>query len=194
LSLRSLAKRLANAVARILVFPPACLAGFGRWHEPYLFFAHAMALLPGLPGNYLRAAYYSFTLTSVGRDCHIAFGSFFAHSSASLGDRVGIGAYCVLGQVDIGEGSLLAGSVQVLSGQRQHLRDEAGHLTDEGRVFRRISIGAHCWIGAGAVVAADVGAKATIGPGSVVAQAVPEGATVSGNPARNFSVVLKPLS
>jgi acetyltransferase-like isoleucine patch superfamily enzyme len=193
-SLRSLAKLLANAVARILVFPAACLAGFGRWREPYQFFAHTMALMPGLPGNYLRAAYYFFTLNSVGRNCHIAFGSFFAHSNASIGDHVGIGAYCVLGRVDIGEGSLLAGHVQVLSGQRQHQRDEAGHLTDEGRVFRRISIGAHCWIGAGAIVAADVGAKATVGPGSVVAQDVPEGATVSGNPARNFSVVLKPLS
>ena len=153
-----------------------------------------MALLPGIPGNYLRAAYYSLTLTSVGRNCHIAFGSFFAHSKASIGDRVGIGAYCVLGRVDIGEGTLLGSGVQVLSGQRQHLRDEAMRLTDEGRVFRQISIGAHCWIGAGAVVAADVGSKATVGPNSVVAQDVPEGATVSGNPARNFSLVVKPLS
>ncbi len=187
-------KQLANGMARALVFPAACLAGFGRWHEPYVFFAHTMALLPGIPGNYLRAAYYSFTLTSVGRDCHIAFGSFFAHSNSSMGDRVGIGACCVLGRVDIGEGSMLASRVQVLSGQRQHLRDEARHLTDEGRVFRQISIGTHCWIGAGAIVAADVGAKATVGPNSYVTQDVPEGATVSGNPARNFSLVLRPLS
>jgi len=169
------------------------VAGFGRWHEPFLFFAHAMALVPGLPGNYLRAAYYAFTLEGVGRDCHIAFGSFFAHSSASLGDRVGIGAYCVLGQVDIGEGTLFASQVQVLSGRKQHRRDEAGHLTDEGRVFRRISIGAHCWIGGGAIIMADIGAKATVGSGSVVAQAVPEGAIVSGNPARSLSADVKPL-
>jgi acetyltransferase-like isoleucine patch superfamily enzyme len=153
-----------------------------------------MALVPGLPGNYLRAAYYSFTLTSVGRDCHVAFGSFFAHSSASLGDRVGIGAYCVLGQVDIGEGTLFASQIQVLSGRRQHRRDEAGRLTDEGRVFRRISIGPHCWIGSGAIIMADVGAKATIGAGSVVAQDVPEGAKVSGNPARVLSPEAKPLA
>jgi acetyltransferase-like isoleucine patch superfamily enzyme len=153
-----------------------------------------MALLPGLPGNYLRAAYYSFTLTSVGRDCHIAFGSFFSHSSASLGDRVGIGAYCVLGQVDIGEGTLFASQIQVLSGRKQHRRDEVGHLTDEGRVFRRVSIGAHCWIGAGAIIMADIGDKATVGSGSVVTQDVPEGATVSGNPARNLSTEVKPLS
>jgi virginiamycin A acetyltransferase len=151
-----------------------------------------MALMPGIPGNYLRAAYYAFTLTRVGKDCHIAFGSFFAHSGASLGDRVGIGAYCVLGQVDIGDGTLFASLVQVLSGRRQHRRDEAGHLTDEGRVFQRISIGAHCWVGGGAIIMADVGAKATIGSGSVVTQEVPEGATVSGNPARILSGEMKP--
>ncbi len=189
-----LAKRLANAIARILVFPAACLAGFGRWHEPYLFFAHTMALMPGIPGNYLRAAYYAFTRTSVGSDCHISFGSFFAHSGASIGDRVGIGAYCVLGQVDIGEGTLFASLVQVLSGRKQHRRDEDGHLTDEGRVFRRISIGEHCWIGGGAIIMADIGAKATVGSGAVVTQEVPEGATVSGNPARNIATEVKPLS
>jgi acetyltransferase-like isoleucine patch superfamily enzyme len=153
-----------------------------------------MALMPGLPGNYLRAAYYAFTLTSVGRDCHIAFGSFFAHSSASIGDRVGIGAYCVLGQVDIGEGTLFASLVQVLSGRKQHRRDESGHLTDEGRVFRRISIGAHCWVGGGAIIMADIGAKSTVGSGSVVTQDVPEGAIVSGNPARVISSEVKVLS
>jgi acetyltransferase-like isoleucine patch superfamily enzyme len=170
------------------------LAGFGRWHEPFLFFAHLMALMPGIPGSYLRVAYYAFTLEGVGSDCHIAFGSFFAHSRASLGNRVGVGAYCVLGQVDIGEGTQCASLVQVLSGRRQHRRDAQGRLTDEGRIFRRISIGAHCWIGGGAIIMADVGDKATVGSGSVVAQDVPEGAVVSGNPARSLSVEVKPLS
>ncbi len=52
----------AAVAARILMFPAACLAGFGRWHEPYLFFAHSVAIVPGLLGNYLRMAYYKFTL------------------------------------------------------------------------------------------------------------------------------------
>ena len=177
-----------------MVFPAACLAGFGRWRESYIFFAHTMALIPGIPGSYLRVAYYWFTLERVGSDCHLGFGTFFAQSRSSLGNRVGIGPYCVLGQVDIGDGTLLAASVQILSGARQHLRDEQGHLTDEGRSFRRISIGAHCWLGAGAIVLADIGEKATVSPGSVVSQSVPANAVVSGNPARNFSSVLKTTS
>jgi virginiamycin A acetyltransferase len=192
--LRSFAKQLAVAAARILMFPAGCLAGFGRWQGPYIFFAHAVAVIPGILGSYLRVAYYSFTLDAAGKHCHIGFGSFFAHPKASFSDRVGIGAYCVLGQVDIGEGTLLGSSVQILSGSRQHKRDENGHLSDEGRLFRRIAVGAHCWIGAGAIVMADLGAGASIGPGSVVSQDVPPGATVSGNPARNFGLVVKPVS
>jgi maltose O-acetyltransferase len=69
-----------------------------------------------------------------------------------------------------------------------------GKLTDEGRTFRRIKVGAQCWIGAGAIITADLGDGATVGPGSVVSQNVPAGATVSGNPARNFAMVVKPVS
>jgi acetyltransferase-like isoleucine patch superfamily enzyme len=178
-------------MARALVFLPACLAGFGQWQGPYLFFAQLLALLPGAPGSYLRVAYYSFTLDRVGPDCEIALGSYFAHPAASLGRRVGVGSYCVLGSVDIGDGSLLGSRVQVLSGTRQHTRDGSGFLTDEGRIFQRISIGAHCWVGAGAIVSADVGEKTTIAPGSVVGAPVPQGSTVSGNPARNFSQLMR---
>ncbi len=194
MSLRLFAKQAVTLVARILVFPAACLAGFGRWHEPYIFFANAMALIPGIPGSYLRVAYYSFALDRTGTDCHIGFGSYFAHSAASLGNRVGIGAYCVLGQCDIGEGSLLGSQVQILSGSRQHRRGADGTLTDEGRSFRRITVGEECWIGAGAIVTADLGKGVTVGPASVVSQAVPDGATVSGNPARNFAFVVKPVA
>ena len=185
-------QQIARLAAKIIVLPAVCLSGFGRWHEPYLLFANMMALIPGILGSYLRVAYYKFTLEKVGPGCHIAFGTYFAHSKSSLGARVGIGAYCVLGQVDIGEGSLLASRVQILSGARQHRRDNAGHLTDEGRTFRRISVGPHCWIGAGAIVMADLGEKVTVGPGSVVQSDVPPGGNVAGNPARNFAMIVKP--
>jgi len=188
---RSFAKAIVSAIARVVVLPAACLAGFGRYHEAYVSFAQALAFLPGRLGSHLRVAYYRFTLDRVGPDCEISVGSYFAHAGASIGPKVGIGAYCVLGYVDIGQGSLLGSGVQVLSGVKQHSRDASGVLTDEGRSFRRISIGPHCWIGAGAIITADVGAKATIAPGCVVLQEVPEGASLFGNPARDFSVQSK---
>jgi acetyltransferase-like isoleucine patch superfamily enzyme len=173
------------------MFPAACLAGFGRWPEPFLFFAHALAMLPGLPGSYLRIGYYSLTLEGTGRHCRIDFGSFFAHSKASFGDRVWVGPYCVLGQVDLGEGTLLASAVQILSGTKQHRRDPSGRLTHDLASFRRISVGAHCWVGAGALVMADLGEGSTVGAGSVVSRDVPAGITVVGNPARDAALVSK---
>jgi len=181
---KPVAKWLASLCARILVFPAACIAGFGKRQEGYTLCAQALAQSPGIIGSYLRVAFYRYTLEGVGPDCRISIGSYFAHPAASLGPRVGIGSYCVLGSVDIGEGTQLASHVQILSGMKQHLRDSSGNLTDEGRVFKRISIGPQCWIGSGAIIGADVGAKATVGAGAVVTQEVPPGVTVTGNPAR----------
>ena len=181
--MKSVAKQLALVVARILVLPAACLAAFGRWPVGYLFFAHAMAIIPGAPGSYLRVAYYGWTLDGVGKNSQIGFGSFFAHSNASFGDGVGVGPYCVLGQVDIGSGTQLASHVQIVSGTKQHRRDAEGRLTDEGRSFRRIKVGAYCWIGAGAIVMADLGDSVTVGAGAVVSRDVAKGLIMTGNPA-----------
>ena len=173
-----------RCVAHVIVFPLALLAGFGRFPEGFTFGAHLLAPFPGLIGIFLRVAFYKQTLEHVGSDCQIGFGTFFAHSQASIGDRVGIGAYCVLGQVSLGDRTRLASGVQVLSGFRQHLRDESGHLTDVGRGFIRVTVGKECWIGAGAIVMANLGDMVTVSPASVVANKVPDGTTVVGNPAR----------
>ena len=174
---------MAILIARILVLPHACVAAFGRWPTGYLLCAQAMATIPGIIGSYLRIAYYAWTLDRAGHDSQIGFGSYFAHSNSSFGDSVGIGAYCVLGQVDIGSGTELASHVQIVSGSKQHRRDEAGRLTDEGRIFRRIKVGEYCWIGAGAIVMADLGDSVTVGAGAVVSRDVGKGLTVTGNPA-----------
>src|SRR3974377_1842896 len=56
-------KRAIQTVAIVIVFPAAMLTLFGRFKPVYTFFAHAFALGPGLPGSYLRAAYYKLTLS-----------------------------------------------------------------------------------------------------------------------------------
>ena len=90
----------------------------------------------------------------------------------------------LLGQVDLGDRTLIGSGVQILSGTGQHVRDANGRLTDEGRVFRRIRVGTDCWVGAASTVMADLGAYVTVAPGSVVSRDVPANATVAGNPAR----------
>jgi virginiamycin A acetyltransferase len=184
ISMKMIAKRCVQAIFLCLALPAALLAGFGRVEVGFEFFAQTFALVPGLVGDYLRAAFYKFTLTACSLDCRIQFGSFFAHPQATVGRHVYIGSYCVLGMVDIGDRTHIASAVQVLSGAHQHPRDSTGMMDLEHVAFSRVSIGADCWLGAGAIVMAPVGDRSTIGAGSVVVRAIPAGSIAVGAPAR----------
>lgn len=183
--LRRAVKLSVIGVALALAFPAALLAGFGRLRIGFEFFATWFALLPGLPGDYMRVAFYAMTLDRCSLYSRISFGSFFAQKSATVGPGVYIGSYCVLGSCRIGERTQIASLVQVLSGRKQHGRDERGRILGaaEGE-FTSVSIGADCWIGASAIVMADVGEGTTIGAGSVVPKPVPPHVVAVGNPAR----------
>src|ERR1019366_2203458 len=115
----------------------------------------------------------------------VSFGTFFAHREATVAPQVYIGSYCVLGRVTIGERTQIASGVQILSGRRQHVRNADGRISGslEGD-FTPVLIGADCWIGAAAIVMADVGVRCTIGAGSVVSRPIPAGSVAVGSPAR----------
>jgi virginiamycin A acetyltransferase len=162
---------------------PAAVSGFGRVKLVYTLFAHSCALVPGFAGDFLRSAYYRLTLREFHMSSRVSFGSFFAHPEAQVGARVYVGGYCILGKVDIGEGTQIASSVQILSGQHQHIRDSHGSVHHGGE-FVTVGIGHDCWIGAGSIVMANVGARTTIGAGSIVTRAIPADAVAVGNPAR----------
>jgi virginiamycin A acetyltransferase len=183
--LKRAVKLTVIGVSFTLMFPLALLAGFGRFRAGFQTFATAVSLIPGLPGDYLRIAYYAMTLSSCSVYSRVSFGSFFAQSSAEIAQGVYIGSYCVLGNCRIGERTQIASMVQILSGARQHGRDEQGRIQGaEKGVFTTISIGADCWIGASAIIMADVGPGTTIGAGSVVTRPVPANVVAVGNPAR----------
>jgi acetyltransferase-like isoleucine patch superfamily enzyme len=178
-------KFLLHGFFLLLVLPAAALSGFGRWKLFYGIFANWYALAPGVPGDYLRIAFYRLTLAECSLASRISFGSFFGHAEASIGEGVYIGSYCVLGKTVIGERTQIASGVQILSGRRQHSRDESGRISGSDRgTFAPVVIGPDCWIGAAAIVMADVGAGSTIGAGSVVSRPIPAGSTAVGSPAR----------
>jgi acetyltransferase-like isoleucine patch superfamily enzyme len=181
-----LLKRVAGGAFLALAFPFAAASGFGRQPAVFSFFAHLCALGPGVVGDFVRVAYYRMTLRSCARDCRIAFGAFFAHPQATVGHLASVGPYCVIGYATIGDGALLGAAVQIVSGGQQHKRDSQGRLTDAGRKFVEIVIGEHCWIGAAAVVMANVGEKSTVAAGSVVLTPVAPGIVVGGNPAERW--------
>lgn len=183
-----------RAAAKWFVFVLALLATTPLWlaswiekrlaHGSEAFFtlgAQSVALMPGHPGLWLRAAYYWATLDDCSRETHIGFGSHFTHRAASIQRHVSTGAWCVLGHVRIGHGTRLASRVSIPSGRRQHL-DEAGGLSSETR-FDTVAIGPNCWIGEAAVILADVGEGSLVGAGAVVTQPMPAGMLITGNPA-----------
>ena len=178
-------KAIGHAVCLALALPAAALCGFGRSEPLFLMFAHFCAIIPGLPGDYLRIAFYRLTLRECSLLSRVSFGTFFAHTECSIASGVYIGPYCVLGKVTIGQRTQIASGVQVLSGRRQHARTAEGQISSsvEGG-FVVVKIGADCWIGAAAIVMADVGAGSTVGAGSVVVQPIPPHSVAVGNPAR----------
>lgn len=158
---KRLLKALCQGASLVAAFLPALACGFGRWEAPFTIFAHGCALLPGLIGDCLRIAYYKLTLAECSLASRVSFGSFLAHPHARLGPGVYIGSYCIVGMAVIGERTRSAPE------SRSSAADASMSATSGGRspgaetsVFSAVTIGADCWIGAAAVVMADVGAGA----------------------------------
>jgi virginiamycin A acetyltransferase len=164
--------------------PIALLCGFGRVRVLFDLFAHSVAMFPGVPGNFLRAAFYKLTLAHSSIDVDIWFGTFFSRRGVRLAPHVSIGSYCVIAEADIGPRTQIASHVEV-PGRQQHTRDGQGRLSHSANhPAASIRIGADCWIGSGAIVMADVGDQSTIGAGSVVVKEIPSGVVAVGSPAR----------
>jgi acetyltransferase-like isoleucine patch superfamily enzyme len=182
--LKELAKSVVRVIALLAATPAALLTRFGRSEIAFQFFAQAVALIPGMPGDYLRAAYYTLTLKQFSMTSRISFGSIIAQSATSIGPGVYVGAYCVIGASTIGERTQIASHVQIMGGARQHVRNSSGNISGcEPHMLNPISIGSDCWLGAGSLVMADVGNRSTIGAGSVVTSPIGADTVAFGNPA-----------
>ncbi|MAE65096.1 MAG: acetyltransferase [Phycisphaeraceae bacterium] len=190
----SLAKTIGGASGTLRALPHLALYALSR---PVLGPEHAMmaaseriARLPGYTGLYARRAFYRRILEHVGNDVHFGFMSLFSKSGARIGDRVYVGRFCTVGWAKIGDDVRLADGVQILSGRHQHLpkrdagSDDEASKDDEQVYFEQVSIGDGAWLGAGAIVMADVGNGAIIGAGAVVTKPVAPGARMAGVPAR----------
>jgi acetyltransferase-like isoleucine patch superfamily enzyme len=149
-----------------------------------MFFAQLFALIPGIVGSFLRSAFYKLTLQDCSIDTTIGFGSFFSRRRVSVAPLVSIGSYCVIGEVQIGARTQIASHVEIPEPQL-HCRDSQGRLSDSSNARdSHLVIGADCWIGASAIIMANVGAQSTIGAGGVVVKDIPERVVAVGVPAK----------
>lgn len=182
-------KQFCYIVATVLVSPLALAELLARrmLARDVFFQTHneVLSLIPGKTGSFLRNAYAHLTLKRCPLECFLSFGVIFMHSQAELGERVYIGAHCLLGLANVGDDTMFADHVYLLSGGRQHgASDPAVRFQDQQGTFTRINIGKNCWLGTNTVVMADIGDHCVIGAGSVVTRAIPSGSVAVGNPAR----------
>jgi virginiamycin A acetyltransferase len=187
---RNVLKMAGDAVSTVVVSPLA----FTCWSEArvsparegiFRFWAQFLAVVPGLPGVFLRRAFYRLTLQSCASSFYVGFGALFTHRQVVVGRGVHVGPYALIGCARIGEGCLIGSRASILSGSRLHEFDPAAGWTpfDASRLTQ-VEIGDRTWIGEGAIVMADVGSRCMVSAGAVVSAPVPHGVKVAGNPAR----------
>jgi acetyltransferase-like isoleucine patch superfamily enzyme len=188
-SLREAVKGAAFAAATVLVSP--ALISFqlrarvmGR-DRALAGSTQALALVPGVLGQYLRRAFLARTLVRCHPSATIEFGTIFSKAGAIIDERAYVGPRCHLGLVHLERDVLLAAGVHVPSGARTHGTDDSAMpIREQQGTLTMVRIGAGAWVGSAAVVMADVGANSIIGAGAVVTSPVPESVTAAGVPAR----------
>jgi acetyltransferase-like isoleucine patch superfamily enzyme len=199
--MRQLIKFILNKLSQLLSLPFAATC----WLESqlskeseviFIFWSNLFALVPGLPGAFLRRGYYSLTLDKCSMNCHIGFGSMFTHRSAKVEDNVYLGNYCTIGSALLGENSLIGSRSSLLSGSQQHKHNDE---TGEWEAFspdniRQITVGANVWIGEGAIIMANIGEGCQIAAGAVITNDTKSFIVLAGNPARFIKNLAPPTS
>ena len=120
--------------------------------------------------------------------CHpsvtIEFGVLLSKAGARLDENVYVGPRAHLGLVHLERDVLIGPAVQIPSGRQTHgTGDPSQAIRDQPGRRAQVRVGAGSWIGAAAVVMADVGCNCVIGAGSVVTRPIPDGVMAAGVPA-----------
>lgn len=187
--MRSTVITAAEACAALLVLPLLAARRVGVLS--HLAGSQILSLVPGMLGLFLRRAWYRKTLAECGSGLSVSFGTVLNNEQARVGSNCYFGTYCIVGLCDVGDDLICADHVQLLSGMRHHGVDRRDiPMARQGAPQKqRIQIGADVWIGAGAIVGADVPAHCVVAAGAVVTKAVDaEWLIVGGVPAKRVGV------
>lgn len=188
-AMRKLAKYLVLGLTYLLVLPAGLssrlLHQVARSSFLFDLFAQLFALMPGLPGRYIRACFYQQALRRAHLDLDIGFASIISKIDTEIGRRVLITGHTTIGRARIGDGAVIANYVSILSGRYQHnFTDPTRAILAGADSFSELQIGAGSFIGEHCVVMADIGDFTIVGAGSVVVKPLPGHVVAVGNPAR----------
>lgn len=181
-------KRVLQTVAFVAVLPRLAIYGAAALFlgKPRAFAnaSEGVGRIPGMRGLYQRQAFYRATLEECGRDVYFGWLTAFSTPEVRVGEGAYIGRRCGLGLVTLGPSVMLADGVQVLSGAYQHGTGGETLFREQAQKFQRVTVGEGSWLGAGAVVMADVGAGAVIAAGAVVNRPIEARCVAAGVPAK----------
>jgi acetyltransferase-like isoleucine patch superfamily enzyme len=187
--LKAVLKACARFIALVFVSPAlaiywlnAAIVGRNRALESS---SQLLSLLPGVTGQYLRRAFLQQVLAKCHSSALVEFGTLFSQAGAVLEENVYVGPRCQLGLVHLERDALLASGVQVPSGGKTHYFDDPGRpIREQGGERSVVRIGNGAWVGAGAIVLADVGPGTIVAAGSVVTKPLSENVIAAGVPAK----------
>ena len=187
--MRDSAKALARGIATVAVLPALAsfairksVLGADRALEGS---TQALALVPGLIGDYMRRAFLMHTIAYCDASATIQFGTIFSQAGARLDANVYVGPRCHLGLVHLERDVLLAAGVHVPSGALTHNTDDVDRpIREQGGARTVVRIGEGTWVGSASVVLADIGKHSVIGAGSVVTKPLADYVIAAGVPAR----------
>jgi acetyltransferase-like isoleucine patch superfamily enzyme len=182
-------KAVARAVASLCVLPSLISFGIRRVvlgpDRALMGSAQALALVPGVVGQYLRAAFLRRVLAHCAPSATIEFGTIFSKVGARIDEHVYVGPMCHIGLAHLEREVLLGAGVHVPSGSETHGIDDIDvPIREQPGRRQMITIGAGSWIGSGAIVMADVGPNSVVGAGSVVTRPLPGATIAAGVPAK----------
>jgi virginiamycin A acetyltransferase len=187
-AMRELAKKLMRGTARLLVLPLVasyCLERrvFDR-DRAFQAYSQVIAFVPGLLGEYVRREVYRLTIRACSVDCCISFGTHLSTDNIEIGEAVYIGPFSIMGHSRIGKNTLIGSRVSIIAGLHQHGINRADlPVRDQEGTFQVVRIEEDCFVGEGAIIAADVGKHSVISTGSVVFRDVAPYSIMKGNPA-----------
>lgn len=157
----------------------------GKPERSFVSFSQALSLIPGKLGNYIRAAFYHMACPGTSHDVSIGFLTVLSHQNTTIRRGAYIGPQCNIGMCEIGENTLLGSGVHILSGGHQHDFSNLGvPIQEQGGRYKKVQIGADCWIGNGSLVMVSLADKSIVAAGTVVTRSFIEGDVIAGNPGK----------